>query len=222
MSPEYLLSIITGICLSASCGFRIFVPLLAMSIAVHAGYLPAGGSFSWLASDSALVLLAIATLLEIGAYYIPWLDNLLDSIATPAAVAAGVAVTFAFLGDIPAPVKWALALIAGGGSAGVVQASTVMLRAASSGSTGGSANPVLSTAELGGAVGGATLAIFSPLLAALGLLIALLLLFVLLRSWRRRRAKKAEQDSLKVGHLAGQSAGQCADSAAREHGEGAK
>ncbi|HDQ04617.1 MAG TPA: DUF4126 domain-containing protein [Deltaproteobacteria bacterium] len=148
---EALLSIAVGIGLAAACGFRVFVPLLILNLAALSGYFVLPQGFMWLVSPLATVAFAIATLLEITGYYIPWVDNVLDSIATPASVIAFFKLT--------------LAIIAGGGVAGIVQASTVALRAQSSLATTGAANPLLSTFELGGSVAVALLAIFIPILA---------------------------------------------------------
>ena len=121
---DILLSVGLGLGLSAACGFRIFVPFLAMSGAAHAGYLQLDGRFEWIGSTPALIVFGVATLLEIGAYYLPWLDNLLDSVASPAAVIAGVVATASVVTDMDPLLKWSLAVIAGGGLAGAVQAVT--------------------------------------------------------------------------------------------------
>src|SRR5262245_64615754 len=84
-----LLSVLLGIGLSAACGFRVFVPFLFVGIAARTGHLTLGDSFQWMSGAPALVVFAVATVLEIGAYYIPWLDHALDVMSTPAAVVAG-------------------------------------------------------------------------------------------------------------------------------------
>ena len=162
---DTLLSVLLGIGLSAACGFRIFVPFLVVGIAAHTGRLELGPSFAWMASTPALVVLGIATVLEIGAYYVPWLDHLLDVLATPSAVVAGVVMTASVVTGLDPMMRWTLALIAGGGIAGTVQAVTVGARKVSLVTTGGLANPVVATAELGGSIFLAVLAIAVPLLA---------------------------------------------------------
>ena len=147
---ETFLSLLIGIGLSAACGFRVFVPLLVVSIASHTGHLHLSSGFEWMGSDAALIAFAVATVLEVAAYYIPWLDNLLDTIASPAAVIAGTLVTASLVADMSPFLKWTLAVIAGGGIAGLVQGTTVVTRGASTASTCGLANPILATAELGG------------------------------------------------------------------------
>jgi hypothetical protein len=149
---ENVLSLLIGIGLSAACGFRVFVPLLVVSIAAHTGHLKLASGFAWLGSDAALITFAVATVLEITAYYVPWLDNLLDTIASPAAVIAGTIVTASLVTDMSPFLKWTLAVIAGGGVAGLIQGTTAVTRATSTATTGGLANPLLATVELGGAI----------------------------------------------------------------------
>ena len=120
---ETLLAICVGIGLSAASGFRVFVPMLGMSIASSSGHLELASSFEWIGSPVAVVAFSIATILEVGAYYVPWVDNLLDSIATPAAIAAGTITTGSMVGDVSPFLQWGLALVAGGGTAGVVRRS---------------------------------------------------------------------------------------------------
>ncbi len=165
---ETILSLLIGIGLSASCGFRVFVPLLVVSIAAHTGHLNLAAGFAWMGSDTALIAFAVATVLEIAAYYVPWLDNLLDTVATPAAIIAGTLITASLVADMSPFLKWTLAAIAGGGVAGAVQGTTVLTRAASSAGTGGLANPILSTVELVGSLMMSVLALVVPVLAAIG------------------------------------------------------
>ncbi len=160
-----LLSVLLGIGLSAACGFRIFVPFLLVGIAARTGHVALGTSFTWMASTPALIALGVATVVEIGAYYIPWLDHLLDVVATPAAVVAGMIMTASVVTGLDPMLKWTLALIAGGGIAGTVQALTVGTRKVSLLTTGGLGNPLVSTVELFGSVLLTVLAIALPLLA---------------------------------------------------------
>lgn len=175
---ELLLSLCMGIGLSAACGFRVFVPLLIMSIAAKAGHLTLVPAFQWIGSDIALWTFAIATILEIGAYYIPWLDNLLDVIATPAAIIAGTIITSSMVGGMSPYLKWTLAVIAGGGVAGLVKGATALTRGASTATTGGLANPILATIELGSSVLMSVLAVIAPV-AAIVLLVLILVLLLL-------------------------------------------
>ena len=142
------LGICVGVGLSASCGFRVFVPMLAMSIAAKAGTLTLASEFSWLGSWGAIIGLSVATALEIGAYYVPWVDNALDTISTPSAAIAGTVTAAACFTEIDPFFKWSLALIAGGGSAGIISAGTSAVRALSTVTTGGFGNFVVATGEL--------------------------------------------------------------------------
>jgi hypothetical protein len=174
---ETVLSICVGIGLSAACGFRVFVPLLVMSIASLSGHLTLAHGFGWIGTYPALISLSVATCVEVAGYYIPWLDHLLDTMAAPASIVAGTIVTASAVGDMSPFLKWTLAVIAGGGAAGLVQGATMMTRAASTATTGGLANPVVSTLELIGATITSILAVVAPVIAVL-LLITLLVVVV--------------------------------------------
>ena len=185
MTPiETILAVAVGIGLSAAAGLRVFIPPLGANVAALSGELPLAEEFAWLGSPLATAVLAVAALIEIGAYYIPWVDNLLDTLATPMAVAAGTILTASTLGDASPFMQWALALVAGGGSAGAVQGGTVLLRGASSASTGGLGNSLVSTGEAGGSLLFTILAIIAPLVA-LAAFVALLVYGV--RRFRARR-----------------------------------
>jgi hypothetical protein len=171
------LSIVLGVGLAAATGFRVFLPLLIVSGAAYTGHLPLADSFVWLGTPSALTMLGVAALVEILAYYVPGVDNLLDSLATPAALVAGTVVSAAVMTDVPPMVKWTAAVIAGGGVAGLTQGATAILRAKSTVLTGGIGNSAIATAELGGALLITLLALAAPL-AALGLVIFLLWLAI--------------------------------------------
>ena len=181
-SLDTLLSVGVGLGLAAAAGFRVFVPLLVLSLAARAGYVPLSSGFEWIASTPALLAFGTATVLEVGAYYVPWLDNLLDTLAVPAAVVAGVVASASVMTDLPPVLKWSVALLGGGTAAGVVQSSTALLRLKSTATTAGLANPLLATTELVGSVATSVLAILVPLLA---LLLIALALFVIYRVSRR-------------------------------------
>jgi len=182
------LSVALGLGLSAACGFRIFVPLLVMNLAARGGYLHLAPGFDWIGSTPALVAFGLATGLEIGAYYVPWLDHALDTLATPAAIVAGVVVTASVVSNMDPLLRWSLALIAGGGLAGGVQTLTAGTRGASTWLTLGLANPLIATAEAVGATGLSLLALAAPMLALLLVLALLLAVFLRLRRMRQRRS----------------------------------
>jgi len=177
MTMETFIGIAIGIGLSAACGFRIFVPLLIMNLASLTGHLHLGSGFEWIGSHYATIAFATATGLEILAYYIPWLDHILDILASPVAVIAGIVATASVVTGVSPFLKWTLAIIAGGGIAGIVQGGTSTLRLKSSTLTAGFGNPLVATGELLGSAVTALLAIALPLLCLV--LIVLLCFFVI-------------------------------------------
>jgi hypothetical protein len=183
LSSEVVLSIALGIALAAATGFRVFLPMLIVSGAAYSGHLSLDTSFAWLGTRAALIMLSVAALVEIFAYYIPVVDNLLDALATPAALVAGTVVSAAVMTDVPPMVKWTAAVIAGGGVAGLTQGVTAMLRAHSTVLTGGFGNAAISTGELVGALTMSILALVAPV-AAIALVI--LFLWLVIRLARRR------------------------------------
>ncbi len=172
---ETILGLCIGIGLSAACGFRVFVPLLVMSVASLVGWFEPMKGFEWLAMPSVCIALAVATVCEIAAYYVPWVDNILDTVATPAAMVAGTLTTMAVSsGEMSQFASWAAAIIVGGGTAGAVQMSTVAVRGLSTATTGGLANPVVSTGEWMGALLLSILSFLVPVLVVIVAVIALI------------------------------------------------
>ena len=184
-----LLSIALGIGLAASAGFRVFLPLFALSLSAYFGLWPINENWQWLASTPALIILGVATLVEITAYLIPYVDHLLDTLAVPLAGLAGTAVMASTTADLSPAVTWTLAIIAGGGAAAAIKGATATTRVASTATTGGLANPIVSAAETGTAVFMTVLSLFVPF-AAVGLL--LLIAFWMWRKYRRYQRNKIQ------------------------------
>ena len=182
---DLALSIALGVVLAAATGFRVFLPMLIMSGAAYTGHLSLDNSFAWLATPFALTMLGVAALVEVLAYYVPGIDNLLDAVATPAAFVAGTIVSAAVMTDLPPMAKWMAAVIAGGGTASLTQGVTTILRAKSTVVTGGLGNPVIATGELGGSVLLSLLALAAPLAAVAVVILLLWLAFRLIRRQRR-------------------------------------
>jgi len=162
---DIAVSIALGIGLAAATGLRVFLPVLLASIAAYSGHLQLNDNFAWLGTLPAVTMLGIAAVIEVFAYYIPAVDNLLDAVTTPAAIIAGALIAAATITHLPPTVKWATAIIAGGGAAGITQGVTALIRAKSTVTTAGLGNPVLSTFELGGALLIAVLALVAPFVA---------------------------------------------------------
>ncbi|HJM87685.1 MAG: DUF4126 domain-containing protein [Candidatus Thalassarchaeaceae archaeon] len=175
-----------GLGLSAACGFRVFIPPLAMGVGARAGLIDLGESWSWMGETWVMAIFAVATLLEIGAYYIPWLDNLMDTITTPSAIIAGIIVTSSSLDGMDPTLQWILAIVAGGGTSGTIQLGTVATRAVSTATTGGIANPLVSTVEAGACILCTILALLLPVIAAF---LVVALMFVAINKIVNRKRK---------------------------------
>lgn len=186
MTPETIFSILIGIGLAASVGFRVFVPLFALSIAAHYNIIPLNESWAWVGSATAIITLGIATIVEIVAYFIPWLDNLLDTVAIPLAAIAGTAVMISTVAGLDPVMTWALAIIAGGGTATAIQTSSTAARMTSTATTAGIANPIVSTVETGTSIVLSILSIFVPIIAILFLIFIFWLIFKVYKKFKKK------------------------------------
>jgi hypothetical protein len=182
---DIFLSVCMGIGLAAACGFRVFVPFLLLSIAALTGHVQLAKGFAWIGTYPALITFGVATAAEVAGYYVPWVDHLLDTMATPAAVVAGIVVTAAQLSNVDPFLQWTMAAIAGGSIAGVVQGGTVVTRAASTSTTAGLGNPLVATAELVMSFFISLLSLIVPVLAAI--LILFITFFLGRKLWKRFR-----------------------------------
>jgi len=183
---EIILSICLGVGLAAAVGFRVFLPLLVLSLAGYYDVIPLNESWEWAGSLTAVVIMAIASGIELFGYYIPWVDNALDTIAIPLATVAGTAVMVATVSDLSPVVTWALAIIAGGGTATAIKGNASALRLTSSATTGGLANPVVATIETGTSVVMSIASIFLPILA---FLFVLAIFFGIFKFYKKLRKK---------------------------------
>ena len=179
---DTMISIALGVGLAAAVGFRVFVPLLVASIAAYTGHLRLDENFAWLGSLTSMTMLGVAALVEVLAYYVPVVDNLLDTITTPLALVAGTVVSAAVITDLPPLIKWSTAIIAGGGVAGITQGVSTLLRAKSTAFTGGLGNPIVSTVEW---IASATVAVLALLAPALALALIVLFCWLTVRLVRR-------------------------------------
>lgn len=179
-----VLSVATGLALAAAAGFRAFVPLLAAGLAIQFGYVEAAPGFSWLGEPAVLVALSVATLAEITAYYVPGVDHVLDMIAAPVAVAAGIVAAAGVMVGLPDWLRWLTAIGAGGAVSTAGHALNAVGRAKTGLASGGLGNPLYSTAELAGSVILASLALLLPLIAVVA--VAAMIAWLLQRRRRRR------------------------------------
>lgn len=188
MTSETIISIFLGIGLAASVGFRVFLPLFALSLASYFNLWELNNSWQWIGSLAAVITLGVATLIEIFAYFIPWVDNLLDSFAVPLAAIAGTAVMVSTVANLDPVVTWSLAIIAGGGTATAIKGASATSRLASTATTGGLANPIVSTVETGTAIVVTTASLFAPILAIVLVIIILTIIFWIYRKLRPRKS----------------------------------
>ena len=179
MDHNILTSIAMGIALSACAGFRVFIPMLAGALASHFNIIHLSNEMAWLSSWPAIIAFGVAAVTEVAAYYIPFVDNLLDTMATPLSVGAGTVLAASLLplgqNDL---LRWVVALLAGGSAAGTIQLGTGLLRLFSSKATIGTGNVVVSTSENVAAVSGSVLSFIIPVIVAL-VLVALIIWIIM-------------------------------------------
>ncbi|HRC33461.1 MAG TPA: DUF4126 domain-containing protein [Bacteroidia bacterium] len=181
---QIVLSLLMGLGLSACCGLRVFVPLLLAGIAHRMGWLSVNDQFMWLSNYTSIAGFGIASVVEILAYKIPFIDHLLDTITTPASIVAGTILSASTLFNIDPMMQWTLALLVGGGSAGLLQTATTLLRGTSTATTGGTANPFFAMVESTIAIVASIISIILPLIAGI---IFLVVCFFVFRRIRRKR-----------------------------------
>ena len=187
MHTDTIISIFLGIGLSASVGFRVFVPLFALSLAAYFNLWELNESWQWIGSLVAVLTLGVATVVEIFGYYIPYIDNALDTIAMPLATVAGVVVMVSTVADLSPVITWALAIIAGGGTAGVVAGGSGIARLASTTTTGGLANPVVSSIETSSSIVMTILSLFLPFIA---FVLTVFILYIVVKRFKKIRRRK--------------------------------
>lgn len=181
-----------GVAMSACCGFRLLIPPTVMAYMAMFGWLDYSGTeFAFLGSPLTVILLTVAALVEVGAYYLPWLDNLLDTMGAPICAFMGMAVCFISLYELPEGIQWAAAIVAGGGTALLTHTGTGLVRASSSVGTGGLGNALWATFELFLAVAGSLLSIYFPIVMGVCTFVLLIvMLLIIAKLWNKRRAKQ--------------------------------
>lgn len=179
---ETFISICLGVGLAASVGFRVFVPLFALSLASYIGVWELNESWQWVGSGTALILFGVATIIEIIAYYIPLVDNALDSIAIPLASVAGTLIMVSTITDLNPVFTWTLAIIAGGGTASLIKSSSGATRLTSTVSTAGFGNNFVASVENILATVLSAIAIIFPVVAVI---IVLLIMYVIFKLYKK-------------------------------------
>ena len=183
---DFVIALCMGIGLAAASGFRVFLPPFLLSIGVRADTVKVdltNSSLEYFDSNIAVILLGVATIAELAAYYVPWVDNLLDSIASPAAIIAGAGMTAVVLEGSDPVIQWSLAIIAGGGVTAAVQGATVITRGVSTAITAGVGNPVVATGEN---IASLILSILAIVLAPLAAVLVVILLAMIVNSMMKK------------------------------------
>lgn len=191
LSISTIFSLFLGIGLAAAAGFRIFLPLFVLSLAVKLGgsFINLDESWLWVGSTPALITLGVAMVVEIGAYYIPIIDNMLDTIAVPLAGVAGTIAVGITMPEMNEVATWALAIIAGGGTAAAISGTTAAARAVSTTTTAGAGNFLVNTGET---LSSTVLSITAIVLAPLAFIIAVVILYCCYHAFKKIKRKGDE------------------------------
>ncbi|MDJ0773422.1 MAG: DUF4126 domain-containing protein [Mastigocoleus sp. MO_167.B18] len=165
-----VMALFLGVSLSAASGFRVFLPPLALSIAALNGVVQLSSDWEWVGTYPTAIVLGIAAIVEVLAYFIPFVNNMLDSAEIFLAPIAGMfltASTLSMAGDFDPALVWTLSIITGGTTAEVVEVGTSITRLATTTATAGVANPIVSVVEVISSIVLSILAITLPLLTIL-------------------------------------------------------
>ena len=175
--------------LSAACGFRVFVPPLTYGIFYKANLVELSDSWIWIGNDWVILLFALATIIEILATFIPFIDNTLDIISTPVSMIAGTVLASSSLSNLDPGLQWLLSIICGIGVTGSFQFSTVTLRGMLSVFTGGILNPFFSLLEDTIAFLIAISTILIPIFGLILIIFIALIIYLLIKKLRYRKRK---------------------------------
>jgi hypothetical protein len=176
MDWQLLESLGLGLGLGVAAGFRVVVPFWVLSAAALFGPLQLTENMTWLGGTTAFVALSLALVIEIAAYSIPWLDNVIDTVALPIAAVAGTLLMAIAANQLDPFAQWSVAIVAGGGAAAAVKGLNGLTRLVSTATTGGATNLIIAGVELVGAVLISVLALVAPIV----MFVAVLAFFILL------------------------------------------
>ena len=176
--------ILWGLALAACAGLRLFMPFLFLSVMARYAHTPTPEMLSWVGTDVGFFTLLSATILESLGDKVPMVDHVLDSVQTLIKPIAGMMLPVALLNDASPVAAWTLGIAAGAPLALGVHATKAGTRVASTATTAGTANPIVSFFEDALAAVILVLTAIAPIIAALAVLA--LAIFVI-RSYRRLR-----------------------------------
>ncbi|MFI5167556.1 MAG: DUF4126 domain-containing protein [Thermoanaerobaculales bacterium] len=168
------LPLAAGLVLAAVAGLRAFLPLAVLGLAGRLGWIELGPSFSWLSSAPALLTFWSACLAELLGDKIPVVDHALDAVGTVLRPLAGAVALAAVTTQVGPLWRTVLAIMAGGGAAGLVHLGKAKTRLGSSLLSFGVVNPLLSLGEDILSFGLAILAVLVPILALILLVLIVL------------------------------------------------
>ncbi len=183
----YVLPALLGLGLASATGLKTFLPLLMLSAAARFQMfgITLNEQVGWLGSDAALVALAVAAVIEFAADKIPIVDHALSAVGTIARPAAGALAAYAVLGQADPTVAAVAALIIGAPAALAVHTAQSGTRVASTATTGGLGNPVVSFVEDVLAFLTVLIAFVAPVLVRVVLVLLLWLIGRLVKGARR-------------------------------------
>lgn len=184
---DAFLAILTGLGLSMACGFRVFIPPLIVSIAAQTGYLELSESFQWLSEWPTLIALSIATVGDVIAHEFPVVDDMLNVVEAPLAPIAATILSVSLITDMDPLLKWGLAAIAGGGSAGALHVARSFLKSVLNASTAGVSTPVVSLVEDAAAIVTPIMVILAPVLVLFLFLCVVGVTALALKKWIGKR-----------------------------------
>ncbi|MBD1916144.1 MULTISPECIES: DUF4126 domain-containing protein [Cyanophyceae] len=189
MNLQLLESIGLGLGLGVAAGFRVVVPFWVLSAAALFGHLTLASGITWLGSTTAFVSLSIALVVEILAYSVPWLDNVIDTVALPVAAVAGTLLMAIAANQLDPFAQWSVAIVAGGGAAATVKGLNGLTRLVSTATTGGATNLIIAGVELVGAIVISLLALVAPIVMFVLVLACFILLvrFVIKAFYRSKK-----------------------------------
>ncbi|MBD2112027.1 MULTISPECIES: DUF4126 domain-containing protein [Cyanophyceae] len=194
MDLQLLESIGLGLGLGVAAGFRVVVPFWVLSAAALFGHLELTSGMTWLSSTTAFVGLSIALVVEILAYSVPWLDNVIDTVALPVAAVAGTLLMAIAANQLDPFAQWSVAIVAGGGAAATVKGLNGLTRLVSTATTGGATNLIIAGVELVGAIVISLLALVAPIVMFV-LVLAVFILLVRFAIKAFYRSKKAAPEA---------------------------
>lgn len=163
--------------LTTTAGLRGFLTLFAASVAAHYHWIHPSAGFAWLGASGTVIVLGIFALIELVADKVPVVDHALHAVSFAVRPVAAAILVGGTVNTSNSAELYGL-MAAGALNSLVVHSSSAATRAASSATTFGLANPVISVVEDVLTIFGIMLAFIFPILAAILALILVITLIV--------------------------------------------